>query len=228
LQLQEKRSQRLRFIFWRNINQLDQLRVLTQHHYLSRSGTLLILRLENNFTKGRQSASNLRLGGIDTTAFLQGINMKSGYMLALLLLAPSAYAAIYKSIAPDGQITYSSVPTKGAKKMDLGILPKPPVNTHNNPTPHNFPKVDLATQKNRDQARNKILQNELASEIKLLDESRQQLADSIANPELYVNKDGKAMPDPARHAEKIKSLQRRIILHEHNIEALQAELPKPR
>ncbi|MEQ1814075.1 MAG: DUF4124 domain-containing protein [Candidatus Nitrotoga sp.] len=152
---------------------------------------------------------------------------RTGITLALLLLAPSAHAEIYKSIAPDGQVTYSSVPTKGAKKMDLGILPKPPVNARNNPTPHNFPKIDSATQKNRDQARNKILQNELTSEIKLLDESRQQLADSIANPELYVNKDGKAMPDPVRHADKIKSLRRRITLHEHNIEALQAELPKP-
>jgi len=168
------------------------------------------------------------LGGIDTTAFLQGIKMKSGFMLALLLLAPLAHAEIYKSIDPDGQVTYSSTPTKGAKKMDLGMPPKPPIRARNNPTPHNFPKIDSATQKNRDQARNKILQNELASEIKLLGESRQQLADSFANPELYVNKDGKAMPDPARHADKIRSLQRRITLHEHNIEALQAELPKPR
>ena len=112
--------------------------------------------------------------------------------------------------------------------MDLGMQPKPPVRARNNPTPHNFPKIDSATQKTRDQARNKILQNELASEIKLLGESHQQLADSAANPELYVNRDGKAMPDPARHADKIRSLQRRITLHEHNIEALQAELPKPR
>ena len=154
--------------------------------------------------------------------------MKSCFMLALLLLTPLAHAEIYKSIDPDGQITYSSVPTKGAKKMNLGIPPKPPVHARNNPTPHNFPKIDSATQKNRDQTRNNILQNELASEIKLLGESRQQLADSIANPEFYVNKDGKAMPDPARHADKIKSLQRRITLHEHNIEALKAELPKPR
>jgi hypothetical protein len=154
--------------------------------------------------------------------------MKYGFMLALLLHTSLVHAEIYKSIDSDGQVTYSSVPIKGAKKMNLGISSKPPVRARNNPTPHNFPKVDSATQKKRDQARNNILQDELNSEIKLLGESRQQLADSTANPELYVDKDGKAMPNPTRRADKIRSLQRRITLHEHNIEALQAELSRSR
>lgn len=155
--------------------------------------------------------------------------MKSSFIIILLCLCSTAQAEIYKHVDADGQVTYSSAPTKGAKKLNLGIPRKPPTTSaRNNPTPANFPKVDSATQKSRDSARYKILEDELASEIKLLAETRQQLTDSTANPELYTGSDGKATPDSARHADKIKSLQRRIRLHEQNIEALRAELPKPK
>jgi len=153
--------------------------------------------------------------------------MKSGFIVMLLCLCSIAQAEIYKHIDADGQVTYSSAPTKGAKKLNLGIPRKPPTTrARNNPTPANFPKIDATTQKNRDSARYKILEDELASEIKLLGDAHQQLADSTANPELYTDSDGKTAPNSARHADKIKSLQRRIKLHEQNIEALRAELPK--
>lgn len=154
--------------------------------------------------------------------------MKSGFIIALLLLTPMAHAEIYKSVGPNGQVTYSSAPTKGAKKLNLGKPFKPPVSARNNPTPTHFPKIDAATQKNRDHARNKILENELAMEQKLLGETHQQLSDSTANPELYTGGDGKAAPDPVRHSEKMNALQRRIKVHEQNIDALKAELPRLR
>ena len=42
-------------------------------------------------------------------------------------------------------------------------------------TPDDFPKVDAAKQKERDETRRKILQDELAAEEKLLEEAQQNI-----------------------------------------------------
>ncbi len=124
-----------------------------------------------------------------------------------------AQAEIYKYIDADGHVTYSSSPIKGAKKLNLepkGGMPST-VRAHNVDTsPSDFPRVDSNTQKNRDGARRKILEDELANEGKLLAEARQNLKNGYENQEAPMS--------------KIKELQELVMLHEKNIEALKSEL----
>ena len=112
------------------------------------------------------------------------------------LSVPAAQAEIYKHIDPQGRVTYSNVPMKGATKLNLDPLttvPAPRAKT-STPTPANFPKVDSDTQKKRDDTRRKILEEELSAEEKLLAEATK----------------GRSKED--------------IELHEKNISALKKEL----
>lgn len=146
--------------------------------------------------------------------------MKSRYLLVLLCVGCTglAQAEIYKSIDAEGHVTYSSTPSKGAKKLGLDPLPRPshpsgeavPHSTgaRNNTTPSDFPRVDRSTQKYRDNTRHKILADELATEEKLLVDARANL------------KQGEA----ARAEGKLHALQEEVTLHERNVVALKTEL----
>lgn len=103
---------------------------------------------------------------IKRNIFLQGV-----VALATLFSASTSQAEIYKHIDAQGRVTYSNVPIKGATKLNLEPLttvPGPRAKT-STPTPANFPRVDSDTQKKRDDTRRKILEEELATEVKLLD-----------------------------------------------------------
>ena len=127
-----------------------------------------------------------------------------------------AQAEIYKRIDADGNVTYSSTPTKGSKKIDVERLPatSPPVRVRNSDaspySPSDFPRVDSNTQKSRDGMRRKILEDELAAEKRLLAEAHQSLKESKEVPET-----------PPK---KMKTLQEQVSLHEKNVEALKSEL----
>jgi hypothetical protein len=154
------------------------------------------------------------------------MKMKPGYLLVMISLCPVlAHAEIYKAVDADGHVTYSSTPIKGGKKIILEPLPTmvPPARTA---TPEGFPKVDGATQKSRDDTRRKILQDELGTEEKLLEEARQNLKEGEANPEVYRGQDGKTYRNVAKYEEKIKTLKDQVDLHSKNVEALQIELSK--
>ncbi|HEU0282639.1 MAG TPA: DUF4124 domain-containing protein [Gallionella sp.] len=155
--------------------------------------------------------------------------MKLGYLLAMISLCPVlVHAEIYKAIDADGHVTYSSTPIKGGKKIILEPLPTmaPPAYPRSAASPEGFPKVDGATQKGRDDARRKILQDELNAEEKLLEEARQNLKEGEANPEVYHGKDGKTYRNVAKYEEKIKALKDQVDLHSQNVEALKIELSK--
>ena len=144
------------------------------------------------------------------------------YRLLLLLLcltcAESARSEIYKSVDAEGHVTYSSTPGKGAKKLGLEplTLPARPVHSssshasreRNASSPADFPKVDSSTQKYRDDARHKILSDELAAEEKLLAEARLSL--TLGN--------GTGVEG------KLRALQEEVTLHEKNVSALKTEL----
>ena len=150
--------------------------------------------------------------------------MKLCCLLAMLILCPAlAHADIYKSIDADGHVTYSSTPIKGGKKIVLEPLPTmmPPART-----PADFPAVDGATQKNRDDTRRKILQDELSMEEKLLGEAMQNLKAGEETPEVFVGKDGKTYRNVAKYEEKINALKEQVDLHSRNVEALKSELSK--
>ena len=156
--------------------------------------------------------------------------MMQRYLFALLCAGHIglAQADIYKHVDADGHVTYSSTKTKGAKKLKLPPLStsQPPSRARNNSTPSDFPRVDSGTQKNRDEARRKILEDELAAEDQLLVEARKNLAEGEANPEVFKGRDGRTYRNVAKYEEKIKDLQEQVTLHETNVEALKTELSK--
>ncbi|OGS97127.1 MAG: hypothetical protein A3H31_08825 [Gallionellales bacterium RIFCSPLOWO2_02_FULL_57_47] len=150
--------------------------------------------------------------------------MKSQYLFAMMCAWPLLVQAdIYKAVDENGHVTYSSTPIKGGKKIILEPLPTmvPPGKPR---SPADFPRVDGAKQKERDETRHKILQDELTAEEKLLEESRQSLND--ASPEVFKGQDGKTYRNVAQYEEKIKLLTEQVELHQKNIEALKSELSK--
>ena len=150
-------------------------------------------------------------------AVLRSLKLHCLFVLLCLVCTGVAQAEIYKSVDAEGHVSYSSTPSKGAKKLGLEPLAPPSHSTRepslraprarNNATPSDFPRVDSSTQRSRDSARHKILADELATEEKLLAEARAAL------------KQGEAKPDGKLHA-----LQEEVTLHEKNVTALKTEL----
>lgn len=94
-----------------------------------------------------------------------------GITALLAFLATTAlHAEIYKHVDPQGRVTYSNVPIKGAIKLNLeplSTIPSPRAKSSAS-SPAGFPKVDNETQKKRDDTRRRILEEELSAEEKLL------------------------------------------------------------
>ncbi len=131
-----------------------------------------------------------------------------------------AHADIYKYVDPEGHVTYSSTPIKGGKKLELEPLPTmQPFNKG----AAEFPRVDGATQRSRDETRRKILQDELAKEQQQLAEARQKLQDAQDNPRVsHVG--GKTFRNVEAYEESVKTAQDEVTLHERNVEALKTEI----
>ncbi len=146
-----------------------------------------------------------------------------GYLFAVLCTCPMlAQADIYKAVDENGHVTYSSSPIKGGKRIYLEPLSTmvPPAKVDN------FPNVDRDTQRERDDNRRKILQDELNSEQKLLAQAQQNLKDGEADPEVFHGADGKTYRNVAKYDAKIKDLSDQVDLHQQNVDALKAELSK--
>jgi hypothetical protein len=142
-------------------------------------------------------------------------------LLAGLVIAPPALAETCKYVDQDGRITYSNVMVKNAKKLScLGPPPAPiaSVSAPTQPAPsESFPKVDGETQKKRDNARRKILEEELAHEESLLAEAKQQLAQQEAvrlGDERNYQK----------YLDRVQVYKDAVALHEKNVTALRQEL----
>lgn len=153
--------------------------------------------------------------------------MKLHYLFVILCLshAGSTHAEIYKRVDANGHVTYSSEPIKGSKKLYLKPLPTMSgTRSSQRGTPEDFPRVDNQTQKRRDATRHLILEDELASEEKLLAAARESLNSLESNPEPVVGPDGIPFRNSAKYLEQVKAAQDRIALHEQNIKALQTEI----
>lgn len=137
-------------------------------------------------------------------------------LIASLFFTHSVSAEIYKYVDETGRITYTNVPKKGAKKLDLD--PVAATKTRNNTGPADFPKVDTQTQKKRDDQRKQILQEELATEEKALADSRTALKEGETQ---RLNDEARNYP---KYLERIKKLKDNVSLHEKNVEALKKEL----
>lgn len=160
------------------------------------------------------------------------------FCLAMLLAVP-AVADTCKYEDADGRIIYTNIPLKGAKKLScFGFdgSTKPGGSARDNkvrqPTPADFPRVETGVQKQRDDTRRKILQEELAAEQKALEQAQKAYAEGEADPETFrttiAGKDGKPQTvirrNVAAFEEKMKQLQDNVDLHEKNIQMLQKEL----
>lgn len=165
---------------------------------------------------------------------------KSLSYLSLFLLAfftsAIAQAEIYKQVDAEGNVTYSNVKLKGAKKLALepadtsfgngnnATSPAPRAPQAKTPTPSSFPKVDANTQNQRDSKRKDILQAELESEKKALESAKKAHAEGAQNPEVYKGADGKTFRNVAKFDEKMQGLQTQIDVHQRNIELLTKEI----
>jgi hypothetical protein len=138
--------------------------------------------------------------------------MRHAFLLIGLSASATVSADIYKCVDRAGHATYSNVQARGCTRIVASPRePAPPAARQVVPgakpgTPADFPRVDPATQRVRDDDRRRILDTELASEGRALEEARRHLSEVQASG---VN------PTQARA---------RVTLHERNIEALRKEI----
>lgn len=163
--------------------------------------------------------------------------MKVLSFFLMLLAAGTAAADTCKYQDADGRIIYSNLPIKGAKKLScfgFDNAPQPQAPRAKQATPSNFPRVDANTQKQRDDTRRKILEDELAAEQQALEQAKKEYAEGEADPEVFkttiVGKNGKPQTVTRRNVagfeEKMKNLQANVDLHQKNVEMLQQELAR--
>lgn len=144
--------------------------------------------------------------------------MRTWLLILLAFAAPVAHAEMWKCMDQDGNTRYTNVKAdaKGCKALNLEPLNTVPP-TRAQQKPANFPSVDNNTQKQRDAARRKILEQELAQEQQQLDTAKKQLAEQ---------KDTRygSEKNYARVEERLKPFDDRVKRHENNIENLKKEI----
>ena len=149
--------------------------------------------------------------------------VRSLILAGLLMASAAVRGEIYECLEPSGAKLFTSDPkearAKGCKAMNLG-----PPNTVSStkpqgktPPPPNFPKVDQDTQKQRDNDRRKLLDQELANEEKLLAQAKKELAEqesirlgSEVNYQRVLN--------------RLEPYKKNVALHENNVANLKREL----
>lgn len=135
-----------------------------------------------------------------------------------------AHADIYKCVDDAGHVTYTNDKPPAGQKGCSVLTRELPVSTVPAPkrpaqsaTPADFPKVDDSTQKSRDNDRRKILEQELATEEKALDDARKALAEQEA-----VRTGGER--NYAKFLERVQPYRDNVQLHERNVESLKKEI----
>jgi len=142
---------------------------------------------------------------------------------ALCATGAHAEQPVCKYIDPAGNIVFSNLPPeKGYRKLScLGAEDAPRKSTpasRSTPTPAGFPKVDVETQRTRDDMRRKVLTDELSAEEKLLADARKDYNSGAPTPL------PEEQSNAARYQDRVARLRQAVQLHERNIEALRKEL----
>ena len=135
--------------------------------------------------------------------------------------------ATYRCTTSSGAAAYFNVPEaseeRSAPRSSNARTAVPaPAPVTSQPAPPGLPRVDSVTQKGRDDLRRKVLQDELATEEKLLLESRTAFSNGAPAASADEQK------DPQRYADRIAKLRQAVQLHERNVDALRRELGLPR
>lgn len=144
--------------------------------------------------------------------------------LALTFAAP-AWADTFKCVDANGRATYTNMKeeTKGKNctvvMREVSVVPATPVPRPSGatPSPAGFPKVDAATQKNRDGARRRILEEELGGEEKALAQAKAELTEQ----EGIRTGDEKNFQ---RVLDRLQKYKDEVERHQKNVEALKKEL----
>jgi len=143
--------------------------------------------------------------------------MRAVLAVILMLVGAHVGADIYKKVDEEGRVTYSNVPSKGAQKLNLEPLNTVPSSKPNAQPPGNFPKVDADTQKGRDSKRRQVLEDELAQEMKQLDEAKKALAEAEAT-RLGDERNYQKFLD------RVQPFKDAVADHKKNIDALKEEI----
>lgn len=147
------------------------------------------------------------------------MNPRHLLLILVSVAAPSLADTLYKCTDAEGRTTYTN--NKGNAKSCTVLSRDQPVSSFsppkakpNAPTPGDFPKVAPGEQKTRDGDRRAILDQELVTELKSLEEARKSLAQQEA-----------AVPGAStKTPERLKPYQDTVQMHERNIEALKKEI----
>lgn len=165
------------------------------------------------------------------------MNFQRLYLLtALLAVLPVQADVMYQCVDDRGHKSFSNIKSsaKGAKctAMDLGapVTVPAPKAAAKTPTPATFPKVDDNTQKARDTDRRRILDSELATEQRNLEEAKKALVEqeAIILPSERQQYKGGGGISGGKVEERIQPYRDKVALHERNIEAIQKEIAKLR
>ncbi len=152
--------------------------------------------------------------------------MRHSWVLAVLLVlpAPQVAADIWECVDESGNKRFTNVKAeaKGCKLLNIS-----PPNTVTAPPgkpqpktaarPPDFPRVDNDTQKQRDNDRRRILDQELANEQKLLEQARKELAEQESQ-RLGSERNFQRVLD------RLEPYKKKVKLHEDNVANLKREL----
>lgn len=157
-------------------------------------------------------------------------------LFILPILLPMAFsmpvqAEIYKYIDENGQVTFTDVVRKGQRAEKVYGLPSGPRTLSRStssgakrvsmPSPVDFPRIDTGTQKRRDDIRRTVLDEELSTERRNLDEAKRQLA--LAERPLQGERNS-----DSSYQTRVKRLRDAVENHERNIAAIQKEISTSR
>ena len=143
----------------------------------------------------------------------------------LLLAAFPAQAEIWECTDAAGNRRFTNIQaeSKGCKLLNItppNVVSAPPGKPKaggKTPRPADFPTVDNNTQRQRDSERRRILEQELASEQKLLEQARRDLAEQesirLGSERNYQ-----------RVLDRLEPYRNKVKLHEDNIANLNREL----
>jgi len=149
------------------------------------------------------------------------INWKLLSIWIVAWVALPVWADVYKCVDEDGHVTYTN--TKPSPKAKCTALSRDqrvstvPGRTANTPSPAGFPKVSGDAQKARDNDRRTILEQELVTEQKNLDQARKELAEQ----EAVRTGDER---NYQRVLDRLQPFKDKVSLHERNLEALKKEI----
>ena len=153
---------------------------------------------------------------------------RNNLAVAVLLawLALPVHADIWECVDDSGNRRFTNIKaeSKGCKLIDVGptnTMPAGKPQVASKAAPKDFPKVDGDTQRQRDAERRKILDQEMASEQKLLDQARRELSDQesqrFGSERNYQ-----------RVLDRLEPYKKKVKLHEDNIASLRRELTSTR